>query len=79
MIKRASVLASLPVEEREEVERLEARKRLSAASEARLSELWNRAFDAHAQRQQARKERLERIRRGEEDAWQDQGHEAQEP
>jgi hypothetical protein len=47
MIKRASVIASLPPEEQDQLERLEARQRLSAASEARLQELWAKAFDAH--------------------------------
>jgi hypothetical protein len=54
MIKRTSVMNTLPVEEIEELERLERRKRISPASEARLAELWDKAFDLHSARQAVR-------------------------
>jgi hypothetical protein len=65
-VKEAQILGTLAPEEQEEMERLQRRKRLSLASSARRAALWDRAFDLHAERQQARAERAERIRLGEE-------------
>jgi hypothetical protein len=47
VIKRSSVLAALPPDEQEEVERLEARAHRSAPAEARLASLWDKAHDRH--------------------------------
>jgi hypothetical protein len=44
VVKRAEVLGALSPGEQEEVERLEARPRRSLAQEARLDELWRKAF-----------------------------------
>jgi hypothetical protein len=48
-IKETQLMNCLPVDELEELETLMARRRRSAASEARLSELWDKAFDLHAE------------------------------
>jgi hypothetical protein len=47
VLKRAEIRASLPADEQAEVERLEARRRRSPASERRLAELWSKAFSLH--------------------------------
>ncbi len=47
VIKTAQVVHSLPPEDQEAVERLERRKKVSPSAEARLGELWHRAFDLH--------------------------------
>lgn len=46
-IKRTQIKGALPPVEQEELERLEARKRRSAAQEARVDELWSKAFRDH--------------------------------
>jgi hypothetical protein len=65
-IKAAEVMNWLPVDELEELERLLARRKLSPVSHARLNTLWDRAFDLHSVRMEARKRevaaREERIR-----------------
>jgi hypothetical protein len=65
-IKQTQVVASLRPDQLEALERLEARRRRSAAQEARLGELWDLAFELHAERIEARKLELaareERIR-----------------
>jgi hypothetical protein len=71
VIKRASVIASLPVEEQEELETLDERKKLSKTEQERLATLWDKAFEAHAERQRARQreyaEREARMRFYEQD------------
>jgi hypothetical protein len=47
VIKRAQIIGSLSPAEQKELERLEARRRLSAASQARLDALWAKAFALH--------------------------------
>jgi hypothetical protein len=54
-IKETDVMNCLPVDELDELEILMARRRRSAASEHRLAELWDKAFELHEERMQARK------------------------
>jgi hypothetical protein len=56
VFKHGQILHALPIEERDEVERLERRKRLSAASQKRLAELVHRACDLHEQKRRWRAE-----------------------
>ncbi|HTH13420.1 MAG TPA: hypothetical protein VMB23_03420 [Spirochaetia bacterium] len=65
-IKAAQVIGSLPPEEQQELEDLEALRKRTPGQEDRLNYLWARAFDLHEKRQRDRHERAERIRRGEE-------------
>jgi len=65
-IKEAQIIGSLPAEEQQELEDLEAKRTRTPAQEHRLEELWSKAFLAHENRQAERHERADRIRRGEE-------------
>ena len=46
-VKRRQVLSALSPEEQDEVERLEARQKRSAATERRREQLWTKAFRDH--------------------------------
>ena len=53
VIKRTQIKGALPPGEQQELEDLEARKRRSAAQEARVDELWSKAFRDHVPPQPA--------------------------
>jgi hypothetical protein len=65
-IKEAQIIGSLPGDQQQELEDLEAKRTRTPAQEHRLEELWTQAFLLHEKRQLERHERAERIRRGEE-------------